>query len=185
MTTNHPDPGFWSAAGPLHGDLRAAVEQVYEPCGFRCSPPVAEPESADYGAHAFTLDGRAVRFRTGRTTPTKPGQFVTVWQRSPDGPIRPFEAGDGIDLVVVSTRDGGRFGQFVLPWEVLRERGVVAGPGTDGKRGFRVYPPWAVTANRQARGSQAWQLEHFLPIGTDGTGAGPTDLARARTLYRG
>ncbi|MBZ4322946.1 MepB family protein [Streptomyces huiliensis] len=173
MRTNQP----W--AGP-HDDLAAAKALVYDPYGFACSPPVPEPESTEYAACAFTLDGRSVRFRVAKTTPTKAGQFVTVWQRSAEGPIRPFDADDGVDLFVVGSRDDGGFGQFVFPCEVLCERGIVSRGGSGGKRGFRVYPPWVTTSSRQARGTQAWQVRHFLDL----SGRGPADLRRARALYR-
>ncbi|MEV6434322.1 MepB family protein [Streptomyces anulatus] len=173
MATNRP----WAG---LHADLRAAKSSVYDPSGFTCSQPVPEPESADYAAHGFTLDGRVVAFRVARTTPTKAGQFVTVWQRSAEGPIRPFDAEDGVDLFVISARDDGRLGQFVFPCDVLRERGIVSRNGVGGKRGFRIYPPGAVTTSRQARGTQAWQVEYFLDVGE----GEPVDLVRARALYQ-
>ncbi|MEU4352936.1 MepB family protein [Streptomyces sp. NPDC023838] len=172
MVTKQP----WSG---LHGDLLAAKELVYDPSGFVCTPPVPEPESAQYAAHAFTLDGLSVRFRVGKTTPTKVGQFVTVWQRSVEGPIRPFDAEDGVDLFVISSRDSGRFGQFVFPREVLCERGVVSQAGVGGKRGFRVYPPWVTTPSRQAGSTQAWQGEYFLPL-DEGR---PLVAARVQALY--
>ncbi|MBL1096899.1 MepB family protein [Streptomyces coffeae] len=166
--------------GPVHGDLLAAKALVYDVCGFACTEPVPEAESAEYAACAFEVDGLAVRFRVAKTTPTKTGQFVTVWQRSEQGPIRPFDAGDAVDLFVISSREGDRFGQFVFSCEVLRKRGIVSTDGTGGKRAFRVYPPWAETTSRQARATQAWQLEHFLDI----PAAGPVDTARTRTLYQ-
>ncbi|GHF81749.1 MepB family protein [Streptomyces sp. NRRL_ISP-5395] len=172
MVTN----GLWAG---LHEDLSAAKASVYDPVGFTCSYPVPEPESADYAAHRFTLDGRSVAFRVARTTPTKAGQFVTVWQRSAEGPIRPFDLDDGIDLFVVSSRVNGRFGQFVFPCEVLCERGIVSRNSVGGKRGFRVYPPDAITTGRQARGTQAWQVNYFLDIGE----SGPADRVRAHALY--
>ncbi|MBP8537777.1 MepB family protein [Streptomyces sp. MK37H] len=173
MVTNQP----WAG---LHGDLLAAKALVYDPSGFACSPPVPEPESAEYAACRFTLDGRSVRFRVAKTAPTKVGQFVTVWQRSEDGPIRPFDADDGVDLFIISSRDDHGFGQFVFPCAVLCERGVVSRNDRGGKRGFRVYPPWVTTTNRQARGTQAWQVNHFFHLGQDG----PADPAHARALYR-
>ncbi|MDH6542461.1 MepB family protein [Streptomyces sp. SPB4] len=158
-------------------DLLVARERVYGPCGFACSPPVPEAESAAYDACAFTLEGLAVRFRSARTTPTKAGQFVTVWKRSPGGPIAPFDVSDPVDLFVVSSRDGDGFGQFVLPVDALRRRGVVSVDGAGGKRAFRVYPPWVTTTSRQAERTQAWQLEYFLSLD------GAVDTARARELY--
>ncbi|WP_335939291.1 MepB family protein [Streptomyces sp. PTD5-9] len=172
MVMNQP----WTG---LHGDLLAAKALVYAPGGFACSLPVPEPESTEYAACAFTLDGRSVRFRVAKTTPTKAGQFVTVWQRSEEGPIRPFDTSDGVDLFVISSRDDDGFGQFVFPREVLCERGIVSRDGSGGKRGFRVYPPWVTTANRQARSTQAWQVNHFFNLGRDE----PADLSRAHALY--
>ncbi|MEU3463255.1 MepB family protein [Streptomyces sp. NPDC006733] len=172
-----PEP--WLSATPVHGDLSAAKALVYDRCGFACSQPVPEAESAEYAAHRFTLDGLTVRFRAARTTPTKAGQFVTVWKRSPAGPIQPFDAADPVDLFVISTRDDDRFGQFVFPKDALRWHGVVSVNGSGGKRAFRIYPPWVAPAGRQASTTQAWQLGFFLPLHE----AGPIDLARARELY--
>ncbi|MCC5578824.1 MepB family protein [Microtetraspora sp. AC03309] len=163
----------------LHDDLLAAKTLVYDPSGFLCSQPVPEPESAEYAAHGITIDGLSVRFRVAKTTPTKVGQFVTVWQRSAEGPIRPFDADEGIDLFVISSRDSGHFGQFVFPREVLCERGIVSRDGSGGKRGFRVYPPWVTTSNRQARSTQAWQVDYFLCFTEDRS----VDMARAHALY--
>ncbi|KAB1138921.1 MepB family protein [Streptomyces luteolifulvus] len=163
----------------LHGDLLAAKVSVYDPCGFACSQPVPEPESAEYAADAFTIDGLSVRFRVAKTTPTKVGQFVTVWQRSEEGPIRPFDTEDGVDLFVVSSRDSGSFGQFMFPRDVLCERGIVSRNRSGGKRGFRVYPPWVTRTNRQARSTQAWQVNYFLYLGEDR----PVDVERAKALY--
>ncbi|WP_327416019.1 MepB family protein [Streptomyces sp. NBC_01233] len=182
MTTGEPDApavGSWAGAGAVHEDLLVAKALVYDRCGFTCSRPVAEAESAEYGAYEFTLDGLRVTFRAARTTPTKAGQFVTVWKRSDAGPIRPFDVGDPVDLVVVSARDGDRFGQFVFPRDVLRARGILSVNGAGGKRAFRVYPPWVAVESRQARGTQAWQAACFLDVGT-GTAI---DLARARALH--
>ncbi|MFB8179299.1 MepB family protein [Streptomyces sp. NPDC055966] len=172
MTADQP----WAG---LHGDLLAAKTLVYDPSGFACSRPIPEPESAEYAAHGFTIDGLSVRFRVAKTTPTKVGQFVTVWQRSAEGPIRPFDAEDGVDLFVVSSRDSGCFGQFVFPREVLCERGIVSRNGSGGKRGFRVYPPWVTTTNRQARSTQAWQVNYFLYLGEDRA----VEVERGKALY--
>ncbi|MFF2515566.1 MepB family protein [Streptomyces sp. NPDC058086] len=172
MVSNQPWTGF-------HGDLLSAKALVYDPSGFVCSLPVPEPESAEYAACAFTLDDRSVRFRVAKTTPAKVGQFVTLWQRSEEGPIRPFDADDGVDLFVISSCDDDGFGQFVFPREVLCEHNIVSCNGSGGKRGFRVYPPWVTTTNRQARSTQAWQVNYFFNLGQDGL----ADLPLAHALY--
>ncbi|MER6103580.1 MepB family protein [Streptomyces sp. NPDC001832] len=164
---------------PTHGDLIAAKALIYDSCGFTCSQPVPEAEGAAYAAHEFTLNGLSIRFRAAKTTPTKVGQFVTVWKRSPAGPIQPFDATDPVDLFIISTRDHQHFGQFVFPMDALRQHGVVSANGSGGKRAFRVYPPWVITTNRQASSAQAWQLDFFLHLHQHG----PIDLARAQELY--
>ncbi|MFD4861051.1 MepB family protein [Streptomyces atratus] len=178
-----PAPGPWSCDGPVHADLLAAKSLVYDPCGFVCSRPVPEAESAEYGAHVFTVDGAAVRFRVARTTPTKAGQFVTVWKRSAGGPIQPYDSEDPVDLFVISTRDADRFGQFVFPRDVLCERGIVSRNGRGGKRAFRVYPPWVTTTNRQAGRTQEWQADYFLRIGLPTKEGGAVEPGRSRALY--
>ncbi|MFD3806801.1 MepB family protein [Streptomyces sp. NPDC058611] len=172
-------PAPWSTGTPVHEDLDIVKSRVYDPCGFTCSQPVPEAESADYAAHAFTLDGLAVRFRAARSTPRKVGRFVTVWQRSREGPIRPFTDTDPVDLVVVATRGEEHIGHFVFPLDALCREGVVSVGGAGGKRGFRVYPPWVTTANRQADRAQAWQVAYYLPTPPED----PVDQARARSLY--
>ncbi|WP_310723362.1 MepB family protein [Streptomyces sp. N2A] len=173
------ESGSWAHGPGIPGDLLRAKALVYDPSGFTCSPPAPEAESAEYGACAFTLDGLSVRFRVAKTTPTKVGQFVTVWKRPEGGPIQPFDAEDPVDLFVISAREGERFGQFVFPRDVLRERDIVSTNGSGGKRAFRVYPPWVTTTNRQARSTQSWQVNHFLRLPEDE----PIDVPRAHALY--
>ncbi|MFI1577465.1 MepB family protein [Embleya sp. NPDC020630] len=177
------DPGVepWPADGSpsLPADLTAAKELVYDRIGFGSSRPVAEPESAEYGAYTLTVAGARVRFRSARTTPTKVGLFVTLWRRSAAGPIEPSAVEDAIDLVVIGCRQGEHLGQFVFPTAVLAERGILSVGGVGGKRGFRVYPPWVTPTVRQAERTRAWQVEHFLTL----SGAAPADSARIRRLY--
>ncbi|GGU80178.1 hypothetical protein GCM10010211_52900 [Streptomyces albospinus] len=42
---------------------------MYDPGGFACPQPVPEPESAEYAADEFTLDGRSVRIRAVKDHP--------------------------------------------------------------------------------------------------------------------
>ncbi len=148
----------WRTALP--SELHTAREVLWAD-GQVCSAPIAEPEGAEYGAFALTVDGVPIRFRIAKTTPTKVGQFVTVWQRSSEGPIRPFDVSDGVRTFVISVADFGNHGYFVFPLEALVHRDIVSCNGVGGKRGFRVYPPWVATTNRQAQRSQAWQGEFY------------------------
>ncbi|MEO6531677.1 MAG: MepB family protein [Specibacter sp.] len=143
--------------------LLAMQESVWDPAGLRCADVLPEPESAEYCAHRLTLGGRQAVFRVAKTTPTKVGQFVTLWQRSVEGPIRPFDMHDGVELFVVQVALGAGLGQFVFPVEALARHGVVSVDAKGGKRAMRVYAPDVLTTSAQARRTQKWQCGYFLP----------------------
>jgi len=148
----------------MYPELMAAQQLAYEPCGLICKNISKDAESEEYSACEFEMNNRSIKFRTGKITPTKIGQFVTLWKRSGNGPILPFDMADPIDLFVVSVRSAERFGQFVFPKAVLLEKGVLSNFGKGGKRAMRVYPSWDVTDNRQATKTQVWQLKYFFEI---------------------
>ncbi len=159
---------LWLTEDVIHPDLIAAKKLIYDPNDFDCSSLQKEAESADYGAFTFVLNHSSILFRVAKITPTKIGQFVTVWQRSiHDGKIKPFHIDDPFDFFVISTRKDNAFGQFVFPKTVLCEQGIVEGNGKKGKLGIRVYPPWDVALNKQAQKTQKWQLEYFLEMSLD------------------
>lgn len=166
----------------VHPDLLAAQALAYAPIGLACTDVAPEAESADYAAHTLRLGGLRVCFRVAKTTPTKVGQFVTLWKRVGRGPIAPFDLGDPVDVFVVSTRSGPHFGQFVFPKTVLVAHGVVAQPGKDGKRALRVYPPWDTPTSRQALTTQAWQSAYFLDLSQGQVNDHTVDLGRAKAL---
>lgn len=163
----------------IHPDLSAVIDLVYRPNGYDCSTPIEEAESAEYGAFALSLNGQNVRFRAAKTTPTKIGQFVTLWKRIGKGPIQPFDQSDPIDFFVISTRSGGSFGHFVFPKSVLVKRSFVAKNGIGGKRAMRVYPPWDKPTSQQALRTQEWQVEYFLDLSRD-----LPSLNKVRSLYQ-
>ena len=117
-------------------NLLETKEFLYTACGFECSPPIAEAESTEYAAYRFQLNGLAVVYREAKITPTKIGQFVTLWKRNTNGIIEPFEISDAIDFVVINTRDKQRFGQFVFPKAVLFSKGVFSGNNKKGNERF-------------------------------------------------
>ena len=67
-------------------------------------------------------------------------------------------------MLVISTRHGALFGQFVIPKSVLVQQGILSKAGQGGKRALRVYPPWDPTSRRQTQNTQHWQLGYFLEI---------------------
>ncbi|WP_010205323.1 MepB family protein [Salinibacterium sp. PAMC 21357] len=148
-------------AAALHPDVDHAIHSLGDALPEH-DQLVPEPDNAEYGA--VTTLPAATRFRVAKLTPTKPGFFVTVWRRDADGTTQPFPSDDDTQHLVVVTRDSNSFGAFVFPLRVLVARGIVSVDGHGGKRGFRVYPPWADTRNRQAQNTQRWQCEHFHPL---------------------
>ena len=153
-----------NSSNPLHSDLFVTQKLVYEPSGLVCTHVIKEAESEEYGAYTFDLNNRYIKFRVAKITPTKIGQFVTLWKRIGNGPILPYDMTDPIDLYVISVRTTEHFGQFVFPKAVLGAKDIVSKDGKGGKRALRVYPPWDVTDSPQASRTQAWQLVYFFEI---------------------
>ncbi|MFL9998731.1 MepB family protein [Paraburkholderia sediminicola] len=164
-------------------NLDAVARFAYEAAGMKVSGPVLrESESADYGACRFALDGRNIVFRVAKTTPTKIGQFVTLWKRpGPGHAIAPLDAGDAVDFVVVCTANASRQGQFVFDRKILIEKGVMSSPESPGKRAIRVYPPWSNPVAAEAVKTQKWQVQYFVDVSE----RGPIDQAHLRYLFRG
>ena len=163
----------------IHADLLLAKELLYDSCGFECSLPEKEKESAEYGAYLFQLNNKSIVFRVAKITPKKIGQFVTLWKRIGKGPIQPFDFTDAIDLIVISVRKDNRVGQFVFPKSILCEKGIISTTNKEGKRAIRVYPPWDEAINKQAQKTQQWQLDYFLEIPTEQ----PVNIEHAKMLY--
>lgn len=159
--------------------LSELKQYVYDKCGFVLLNSLVEKESADYTACRFQVNNLNIVFRSAKTTPTKIGQFVTLWKRKEDGSIQPFDFSDDVDLFVINTKTNNYFGQFVFPKSELLKQGVLTSGLKEGKRAMRVYPPWDVTSSKQAQKTQSWQLDYFLEIPSDK----PLDLDRIAKLY--
>jgi len=147
-------------------DLILIQEILFENYNFEITQPILEPESSEYGACTFVLDNSNILFRTAKITPTKTGQFVTLWKRINQGPIQPFEAKDQIDFFIICTRKDNKLGLFIFPKSILITKEIVSDK-KEGKRAIRVYPPWDATTSKQAQKTQKWQLDYFLEISKD------------------
>ncbi len=154
-------------------------KHLFDTCGFVLTKAVPEQESSEYSACRIQLNDFNVVFRNAKITPTKSGQFVTLWKRGDCGRIQPYDVSDDFDLVIVNAKTDTHFGQFIFPKAVLLEQGVLTSNFKEGKRAIRIYPPWDITVSKQAQKTQQWQLEYFLNIPFDGA----LDVSRARFLY--
>jgi len=164
----------------IPSDLLLAKKLVYDP-DYILQEFVAEYESQEYGACMYKLNGRRIKFRVAKTTPAKTGQFVTLWKRNDSGITEPHDSSDPFDLFVISVRKDHLFGQFVFTKAVLIKQGILTTSEKEGKRGFRVYPPWDTTENKQAQKTQHWQSDFFLEINN----GNPPESGRIKLLYTG
>lgn len=142
-------------------DLILIQDMLFDACNFKITQPALEAESSEYGACTFTLNNLNILFRSAKITPTKTGQFVTLWKRVNQGPIQPFDSADPIDLFIISTRKDDQLGLFIFPKSILITMGVITDK-KEGKRAIRVYPSWDTTTSKQAQKTQKWQLNYFL-----------------------
>ncbi|MBB6004366.1 MepB family protein [Arcicella rosea] len=148
----------------FYSELKVVKELVYDKCGLDLTNLKQHSESAAYGACSFKLNGKEIQFRVSKITPTKTGQFVAIWKRNKDGITAPYNTTDDLDFIIITSKSGDNFGQFIFPKSVLAEHGILTNDGKEGKRGIRVYPPWDLATNKQAVKTQSWQLKYFLPI---------------------
>lgn len=165
----------------LPHELISAIRYIYEPAGMKLtSAAFSESESIEYGACRFGINGHNTVFRVAKITPTKIGQFVTIWKRpTVRGEIAPLDVSDGVTFVIISVSDEIHRGQFIFDREILVAKDIMSRDGKGGKRGIRVYPPWTNPVAKAALKTQQWQLQYFLPIAINGG----VDLARVLELF--
>lgn len=169
----------WKVAENLQDELYISKTLVYDKCGLNLGELLTEEESKEYGACNFKLNGMNIKFRISKITPTKSGQFVTIWKRNKDGVTQPFDMTDEIDFVIIFSRDRDHFGKFIFPKSVLIEKGIITHGTKQGKRGIRVYPPWDKVTNKQAQKTKDWQTKYFFKISKGET----ADLTSIKTMF--
>ena len=157
--------------------MHEIITAIYHKCDLNISNFVTEPESKEYNACQYQIDGRLVICRTAKITPKKVGQFVTFWKRNKQGITEPFSEKDNFHYFVINVNTENSKGQFVFPKSVLIAKGIISTQKKDGKRGFRVYPIWDTATSKQAERTQQWQLDYFYEIGEI------TDFEKVKKLY--
>jgi hypothetical protein len=169
---------IWINPKKVSHDLLFVKELIYDCCNLECTQPLPEAESTEYNGYRFEINEKMVCYREAKITPTKTGQFVTLWKRNISGTIEPFDFSDTIDFVIISVRKENNFGQFIFPKAVLLEKGIFSTSTKEGKRATRVYPPWDITTSKQAQKTQQWQLDYFLKISEN-----ESIISRAKKLF--
>ena len=151
----------------LSSELFQVKELVYDKCNFEFSNLDIDSESKEYEACSFKLNSFQIIHRLSKITPTKIGQFVTIWKRNDKGITAPFDVSDNFDFIVITSKSEENLGQFVFPKSVLLEKGIISNNNTSGKRGIRVYPPWDIPTSKQAEKTQNWQIKYFYSVNKD------------------
>lgn len=161
----------------IFAEVSLLEQECYTNCEFTIKNTILDPESIEYNASSFLLNGHKVIYRKSKETPKKLGQFVTFWKRSELGPIAPYNENDDFDFFVINCSTETDFGQFVFPKSILIKKGIISSTKKDGKRGFRVYPSWDFTVSKQAQKTQAWQNNYFIQLSEN------MDLTPLKKLY--
>lgn len=143
-------------------DLLLSKESIFDRADLQITSFQKENESEEYSAFRFQLNNKNICYREAKITPTKTGQFVTLWKRNQSGIIEPFDYSDAIDFVIVTVRKDENWGQFIFPKKTLLEKGIFSTQNKEGIRATRVYPPWDETTSKQAQKTQKWQLDYFF-----------------------
>ena len=134
----------------LNTNLIEVKTKIYDKLSLNISKVNNELEGIEYDACQFELNGMKIVSRSSKITPKKVGQFVTFWKRNQNKETEPYSENDQFDFYVINSKSGDRFGQFVFPKSELINKGFITSEKKDGKRGFRVYPIWDKTLNKQA-----------------------------------
>ncbi|WP_298139622.1 MepB family protein [Flavobacterium sp.] len=156
-------------------ELEKTSSLVFEKLDLKIHNLIIEKESQEYCAAQFELNNSKIIFRKAKITPTKIGQFVTLWKRIDEKPIQPFSSTDDFDFVIINCETPNNFGQFVFTKTVLKEKGYLQSKSKKGKLGFRVYPSWDKTENKQAQQTQNWQLNYFIET--------PISISKTQSIY--
>ncbi|WP_223607661.1 MepB family protein [Chryseobacterium sp. OSA05B] len=154
-------------------------ETIFQPLGLKLLNAEEDREAKDYSGCSFTLNHLNIKFRTAKITPTKTGQFVTIWKRNGKGETAPFDSEDVFDFYLISASKDHDKGIFIFPKEILINKGIVSHGKKVGKRGIRVYPSWDLTESRHAKATQKWQTEFFLDLSQNSE----TYLQKAKLLF--
>ena len=137
---------------------------ILHPCNFELSKLLPESESKEYAAHTFKIGTFNVKFRIAKITPTKTGQFVTLWKRNTNGLTESHHIKDNFEFYIIGTKKDNLMGVFIFPKSVLFLNKILSDENNKGKNGFRVYPSWDLAENKQALKTQIWQSKYFVKL---------------------
>ncbi len=148
-------------------ELKRIEKSIFKISNLKITNLLNEKECEEYSGFNFCLDKINVKFRKAKITPKKVGQFVTLWRRNSNKETEPFTAKDNFDFYIIVTEQDDEFGFFFFPKSALSKNQILTTNEKVGKRGFRVYPDWTKTENKQAEKTKSWQCEYFIDLNNE------------------
>jgi len=142
-------------------ELARIDELILKPKGQKITSLTIESECKGYDGFNFVIDNIKIKYRKSKLTPKKVGQFVTLWKRNTENKTQPFHENDDFEFCIIVATEKNDFGLFLFSKSILCKNQIVTTALKEGKRGFRVYPNWAKTNNKQAIKTQSWQNSCF------------------------
>lgn len=106
-------------------------------------------------------DGCTIRTRLAKKTEKKEGYFVAFWEKNNQNTNVAFDKKDSPDFLCIVVNDEDLQGLFVIPKQVLVEKGILSSEGIKGKMAVRFYPAWCENLNKTAQKTQKWQVDFF------------------------
>ena len=161
----------------MYNNLQTTNDLLFKPNNLTITDLSIDAESKEYTACAFVINNQQVIFRSAKTTPTKIGQFVTLWKR-PLNEIVPYSSLDPINLYLIYTQTSNNEGLFIFRKDILCKNKILSDQQQPGKLGFRVYPTWDHPTSKQAIKTQQWQVPHFFDLKKE-----PLDHKRIKELF--
>jgi len=143
-------------------ELKQIEKLLFEITSSKLSNVIVDAEAKEYFGYNFEHNKQKFKFRKSKITPKKVGQFVTLWKRNLSKETEPFNEIDDFDFYIIFAEENDNNGFFVFPKNELINRQILSTKSKEGKRGFRVYPSWTKTGNKQAEKTQSWQISYFI-----------------------
>lgn len=145
-------------------ELREIENLFMKNYGQKITNLTIENECNEYFGFNFQIEKLTFKFRKSKITPKKVGQFVTLWKRNSDKKTEPFNETDSFDFFLIVSEQDEKIGFFIFSKKLLIEKNILSTKLKEGKRGFRIYPTWVKTENKQAEKTQSWQTEYFIEL---------------------
>ena len=136
-------------------ELKKIENLLFQGINLKISNLIEDKESQEYFGYNFQAEKLNFKFRKAKITPKKVGQFVTLWKRNSQNITEPFNETDAFDFYIIATEEIEKCGFFLFPKNELIKRNILSTKFKEGKRGFRVYPSWTKTENKQAEKTQS------------------------------